>query len=159
MRVSQTILFRKHFKPLWTCKNMVEKLHINDLINTADITKHLATVWLNHQGSESNKSTMHLKYSASESISNHCRHVRLHVVDKEKAGWSNEGSLVGGKKVSSELKLGLKKSSNNSSKPKKNPRSQSTGCVSVCMWRSPNQVFLAYFPTVSHSFLIWSHLH
>ena len=97
----------------------------------SDITKHLVTVWLNHQGSENNKSTMHLKPSASESISNHCRHVRLHVVDKEKAGWSNEGSLVGGKKVSSELKLGLKKSSNNSSKPKKNPRSQSTGCVSA----------------------------
>ena len=121
--------------------------------------KHLVTIWLNHQGSENNKSTMHLKPSASESISNHCRHVRLHVVDKEKAGWSNEGSLVGGKKTSSELKLGLKKSSNNSSKPKKKP-SFSINWLCVCLLvKKSNQVFLAYFPTVSHSFLIWSHLH
>ena len=138
---------------------IVKKLHSNDLINTSDITKHLVTVWLNYQGSESNKSSMHLKHFASEIISNHCQHVRLHVVDKEKAGWSNEGSLVGGKKVSSELKLGLKKSSNNSSKPKKKT-SFSINWLCVCLYvKKSNQVFLAYFPTVSHSFLIWSHLH
>ena len=32
--------------------------------------------------------------------------------------------------------------------------------VCVCLYvKKSNQVFSAYFPTVSHSFLIWSHLH